>query len=49
MVTKRENCTRAIFSLRLDPKYGYFVNDCKDEREMRMLAFLVPIFSPDKP
>ena len=49
MATKRENCTRDIFSLRLDPKYGYFVKDCKDEREMRMLAFLVPIFSPDKP
>ena len=33
----------------LDPKYGYFVKDCKDEREMRMLAFLVHIFSPEKP
>ena len=49
MATKRENCTRDIFSLRLDPKYGYFVKDCKDERKMMMLAFLVPIFSQDKP
>jgi hypothetical protein len=25
------------------------VKDCKDERERRILAFLVPIFSPEKP
>ena len=30
-------------------KYGYFVKDCKDERKRRMLSFLVPIFSPEKP
>jgi hypothetical protein len=46
---KREDCTRDKFSQRLDPKYSYFVKDCKDEKEMRMLAFLVPIFSPEKP
>jgi hypothetical protein len=49
MATKREDCTRDKFSSWLDPKYGYFVKDCKDEREMRMLAFIVPIFSPEKP
>jgi hypothetical protein len=49
MATKKKDCTRDKFSLRLDPKYGYFVKDCKDERKKRMLAFLVPIFSPQKP
>ena len=49
MATKREDCNRNKFSQRLDPKYGYFVKDCKDERERRMLAFLVTIFSPKKP
>ena len=49
MATKREDCTRDKFSQRLDPRYGYFVNDCKDKRERRMLVFLVPIFSPEKP
>jgi hypothetical protein len=49
MATKIDDCTRDKISLRLDPKYGYFVKNCKDEREMRMLAFLVPIFSPEKP
>ena len=43
MTTKREDCTTDKFSHRLDPKYGYFMKDCKDERERRMLAFLVPI------
>ena len=33
MATKRDDCTRDKFSQRLDPKYGYFVKDCKDERE----------------
>ena len=36
MTTKRENCTRNKFSQRLDPKYGYFVNNCKDERKKSM-------------
>jgi hypothetical protein len=49
MATKRENCTRDKFSSRLDPKYDYSVKDCKDERERKMLAFLVLIFSPEKP
>ena len=38
MATKREDYTRDKFSLRLDPKYGYFVKDCKEKRERRMLA-----------
>ena len=46
---KKRICTRDKFFQRLDPKYGYFVKDCKDERERRMLAFLVSIFSPEKP
>ena len=48
MATKREDCTRDKFFQRLDPKYGYFVKNCKDERERRMLVFLVPIFRPKK-
>ena len=49
MATKRDDCSKDKFSQRWDPKYGDFVKDCKDERERRMLAFLVPIFSPEKP
>jgi hypothetical protein len=49
MATKKEDCTRDKFSQKLDPKYGYFVNNCKDEKERRMLVFLVLILSPEKP
>ena len=49
MTTKRNDCTRDKFSQRLDPKYGYFVKDYKDERKRRMLAFIVSIFSSKKP
>ena len=33
MATKKEDCTRDKFSKRLDPKYGYFVKDCKNDRD----------------
>ena len=32
-----------------DPKDGYPVRDCRDERERRVLEFLVSIVHPDKP
>ena len=32
-----------------DPKDGYPMRDCRDERERRVLEFLVPIVHPDKP
>jgi hypothetical protein len=31
------------------PKDGYSIEDCKDPRHMRLLAFLVPIVYPEKP
>jgi hypothetical protein len=31
------------------PKYDYYVKNCKDKRERRVLAFLVSILSPEKP
>ena len=49
MVTKKEDCTRDKFSQKLDLKYGYNVKNCKDERERKMLVFLVYILSPNKP
>jgi hypothetical protein len=49
MATKKEDCTRDNFSQKLDPKYDYFVRNCKDERQRRMLAFLVPILRPENP
>ena len=49
MATKKDDCTRDRLSQKLDSKYGYFLKDCKDKRGKRMLAFLVPILSLEKP
>lgn len=32
----------------LDPKDGYAIRDCLDERQCRMLGFLIPIIHPEK-
>ena len=48
MTTKRDDCTRNKFFHRLDPKYGYFVKDCKNEREKRMLVFSSAYLQPEK-
>jgi hypothetical protein len=32
-----------------NPKDGYSINDCKNPRHRRLLAFLVPIVYPEKP
>ena len=37
------------FQNEAEPKDGYPVRDCRDERERRVLEFLVPIVHPDKP
>ena len=33
----------------VDPKDGYSVGDCQNNRQQRMLEFLVLIVHPDKP
>ena len=37
------------FMHQVDPKDGYFVGDCRNDRQRRLLKFLVPIVHPDKP
>lgn len=46
MATRKEDCTRGKFRTKPHRNDGYKVTDCKDEREMRVLAFLVPILHP---
>ena len=48
MAAKKDDCTRGRFSSSLDSKDGYAVSDCKDDRDRRMRAFLVPILTPEK-
>ena len=37
------------FIHQVDPKDGYAVGDCRNNRQRRVLEFLVPIVHPDKP
>ena len=37
------------FMHQVDPKDGYSVGDCRNDRQRRLLEFLVPIVHPDKP
>ena len=37
------------FMHQVDPKDGYSVGDCQNNRQRRLLEFLVPIVYPDKP
>ena len=37
------------FLHQVDPKDGYSVGDCRNNRQRRLLEFLVPIVHPDKP
>ena len=37
------------FIHQVDPKDGHAVGDCRNDRQRRMLEFLVPIVYPDKP
>ena len=46
---RMEGYHKGCFMHQGDPKDGYFVGDCRNNRQRRMLEFLVPIVHPDKP
>jgi hypothetical protein len=46
MATKKNECTRAKLSKKLDPKYDYYVKNCKDKREKYDVSFLGIHFEP---
>lgn len=49
MATRKEDCTKDLFSSKADAKDGYLVSDCEEVRMRNVLAFLVPILHPEKP
>lgn len=49
LATRKEDCTKGKFITKPHPNDGYKIEDCIDERERRLLAFLVPIIHPKKP
>ena len=46
---RMEGYTQGRFMHQVDPKDGYSVGDCRNNRQCRLLEFLVPIVHLDKP
>jgi hypothetical protein len=46
---RKEDFTSGEFSGKADPKEGFAITDCKDPKARAVLAYLIPIFYPEKP
>ena len=46
---RMEGHHKGRFMHQVDPKDGYSVGDCRNDRQRQLLEFLVPIVYPDKP
>jgi hypothetical protein len=46
---RKDEYVKDCFKALPNPKDGYDIEDCKDPRHRRLLAFLAPIVYPDKP
>ena len=46
---RMEGYHKGCFMHQVDPKDGYSVGDCRNNRQRTLLEFLVPIVHPDKP
>jgi hypothetical protein len=46
---RKDEYVKECFKDPPNPKDGYSIDDCKDPRHRRLLAFLVPIVYPEKP
>jgi hypothetical protein len=49
LVGRKDEYVKDCFEDLPSPKDGYSIEDCKDPRHRRLLAFLVPIVYPEKP
>jgi hypothetical protein len=49
LVGRKDEYVKDCFKELPSPKDGYAIEDCMDPRHRRVLAFLVPILSPEKP
>jgi hypothetical protein len=49
MAGRKDKYVKDCFRALPNPKDGYAIEDCMDVRHRRVLAFLVPIFYPEKP
>lgn len=48
-MTWKDEFAKDQFAVKIDSKEGYCMADCKDSRAQAVLAFLIPIFYPEKP
>ena len=49
LTTRKEEFAKDLFEGKINAKEGYRLVDCKDHRARAVLAFLIPVFHPDKP
>ena len=49
MANRTDKFVEGNFLHDVDPKDGFLVRECRNNRERRVLEFLVPIVHPDKP
>jgi hypothetical protein len=49
LTTRKEDFLSGEFAGKADPKEGHAIADCKDAEARTVLAFLIPIFYPEKP
>jgi hypothetical protein len=49
LADRKDEYVKECFKDLPSPKDGYSIDDCKDPRHRRLLAFLVPIVYPEKP
>ena len=49
LTNRKDDYAKDQFSGRIDAKEGYSIADCKDARARAVLAFLIPVFYPEKP
>ena len=49
MANRTDKFVEGKFLHEVDPKDGFPVKECRNDRERRVLEFLVPIVHPDKP
>ena len=49
MANQTDRFVEGKFLHKVDPKDGFSVKDCRNDRERRMLEFLLPIVHPNKP
>lgn len=47
--SRKEDFSRGEFSGKPDPKEGFSITDCIDDKARAVLSFLIPIFYPEKP